>query len=334
MKKVVLSAAITIASIAAATAQPTLIAATNTPLAGDVNVAHYLDSNSIAVGASGATVTWNFGSVVDTTTDTTRFLSCAATPYCDSFSGANLASFDGSDYTYIVTSAAKITAIGGHSGSDFIHFTDPKDFIRFPFTYNNSWVDTSSVPFSGASVNYVDSNTADAYGTLVLPSGTYPNALRMHTVTHQTVIFSGFPVSSSRTESYSWYAQGIRTPLMIIDLDTSGTGVLHLDQARYYTHSGSTTAVNDAKPVASGLNIFPNPAANLLHIAFNLANTADACVTISDLTGRTIANIAGNSLVKGANELSYSVSELPAGVYIVQLYSAEGNATQKFVVGK
>lgn len=334
MKKVVLSAAITIASIAAATAQPTLIAATNTPLAGDVNVAHLLDSNSVAIGASGATVTWNFGSVVDTATDTTRFLSCTSTPYCDSFSGANLASFDGSDYTYIVTSAAKVTAIGGHSGSDFIHFTDPKDFIRFPFTYNNSWVDTASVPFSGASIDFVDSNTADAYGTLVLPSGTYSNALRVHTVTHEDIVFGGVPMSSSRTESYSWYAPGIRTPLMIIDLDTTGTGMLHLNQARYYTTSGATTGVNDAQTITSGLNIFPNPAINLVHITFNLATTADASVIISDLTGRTIATIAGNGLVKGANDLSYSVSELPAGVYILQLHTAEGNTTQKFVVSK
>ena len=162
MKRTLLSACIAMTSFAAF-AQPTLTATSNTPLAGDKFVAHYLDTAGISWGASGASATWNFSTVIENSTDTTTFMACAATPYCDSFAGANLASYDGTDYTYVITSAAAITAIGGHSDTNFIHFPDPKVFMKFPFTYTNSFVDTSIAPLFGtAQIMFVDSNTADA----------------------------------------------------------------------------------------------------------------------------------------------------------------------------
>ena len=332
MKTVLLSAAITIASAVAATAQPTLFATTNTPLAGDVTVGHLLDSNHVSIGASGPSVTWNFGSVVDTATDTTRFMTCMSTGYCDSFSGANLASFDGSDHTFFITSAAKVAAIGGHSGSDFIHFNDAKDFMRYPFTYNNSWTDTSGVPFGGGIFNQIDSNIADAYGTLILPSGTYTNALRNHVITHESFIFSGFPVSNARKESYVWYAPGVRTPLMIISLDTVGTGNTYIADAKYYTIYSSATSVKDAEPATSLLSIYPIPSTENVHFKFYLSETDKVALALVDLTGRTFTNFNDRKLEKGMNDIEYSVHTLPSGMYVFQLTTSAGTFTQKFVV--
>lgn len=334
MKRTLLSAAITVASFSVLYAQPTLTAATCNPVAGDMYIGHNVSTATLTPGAPGTSVTWNFGTLTQTGLDTTMFMTCAASPYCDSFSSSNLVGYDNADYTYFIASAAKLTAIGGHSDTSFIHFLDNKDIMRYPFTYNNTFKDSSAVNSMGLTITFRDVNTADGYGTLVLPSGTYTNVLRVHTSTVTTYLFSGVPVGGDSSETYSWYKPGYHSALMEMNYDTSGTGTGHVTGARYYTGPAYTTGINDANIVANAMQIFPNPATDAVHIAFNLADATDAAITISDLTGRTVAIINSNELKKGANDISYNTTNLLAGMYIIQLHSAEGSTIQRFIVNK
>jgi hypothetical protein len=330
MKRTLLSACIAMTSFAAF-AQPTLTAASNAPVAGDKFVAHNFDTTGITWGASGASATWNFGSVTTASTDTNTFMSCASTPYCDSFAGANLASFDGGDYTYIITSASAITAIGGHSDTNYIHFVDPKVFMKFPFTYNNIFVDTSIVPLFGtAQMRYIDSNFADAYGTLTLPTGTYNNVLRVHTKTVQTITIGGMPFSSGATESYAWYATGFHSPLAMLDVDTVGTGTPYINKARYYTSASGSTGVREDIVTASDLDIYPNPAGNEAQLHFTLKNEAGSSIVVMDMTGKAVMTI--NDCKAGANTVSINTAALANGNYLVLLRTNEGIATRKLAV--
>lgn len=333
MKNTVLSVAITIASFAAATAQPTLTAATCNPVAGDIYIGHDLNVVSLTPGSSGANITWNYGSLVGGALDTTTFMTCIASPYCDSFSGSNLVSFDQTDYTYLVVNATKLSAIGGYSSPDYIHFTDPKDFLRYPFTYHSGYKDTTDATTGGLSLRFIDTTYADGYGTLILPTGTFINVIRMHTITVSVFSVGGSPVGGDSTETYNWYKPGFHSPLMTAELDTTG-GTMHVVKAKYNSGPAYTTAVADVANNSAALNVFPNPATGQVHITFNLANTTDASVTIADLTGRTVTAISGSSLTKGANDIAYSVAELPSGMYILHLHTNEGNVSQKFVVSK
>lgn len=332
MKKVLLSAFIAITSFSAANAQSTLTAATNNPVASDVFVGHSTDTTGFSVGASGASATWNYGMLVSMGTDTTTFSTCAATPYCDSFSGSNLASFDGMDYAYLIASTAKLQAIGGQSDTDFVHFSDPKDFMRYPFTYNNSFTDTTMVSMGLFDLQMIDSVTADGWGTLTTPGGTYTNALRVHAINYQDVIVMGMPYSSSRYETYNWYAPGFHYALMTVNIDTAGTGTNHVTGVTYYTGPTSTTKVGNVNRNGVAMNIAPNPATNAAHVTFSLATTEGAFVTVTDLTGRTVATV--NNLTKGANNVTINTNDLSAGIYVVQLHTAEGVTAQKLVVSK
>lgn len=332
MKRTLLSACIAMTSFAAF-AQPTLTSATNAPVAGDKFVAHNFDTAGITWGASGASATWNFGSVTTTNTDTATFMSCASTPFCDSFAGANLASFDGGDYTYLISNTAAITAIGAHSDTNYIHFIDPKVFMKFPFTYNNMFVDTSVVGlFGSAEMRYIDSNFADAYGTLTLPTGTYNNVLRVHTKSTQTITIGGMPFSTAATEAYTWYASGFHSPLAILDVDTAGTGIPYVKEARYYTGNSSSTGINHTAKSNIQLELSPNPATDVLHISFDLQTEANATLEIVDLTGKTVYK--ANNFNIGSNNVTVSTAELQAGMYIVHLRTSNGITATKFSVIK
>ncbi|MFW5724948.1 MAG: T9SS type A sorting domain-containing protein [Bacteroidota bacterium] len=75
-----------------------------------------------------------------------------------------------------------------------------------------------------------------------------------------------------------------------------------------------------------GLSIFPNPVRNTLYVQ-NSSSINE--VRIFDLTGRMIMSQEVNG-----NEASVNVSEFKQGVYIMQVISANGVASQKFNVVK
>ncbi|MDX1940407.1 MAG: T9SS type A sorting domain-containing protein, partial [Saprospiraceae bacterium] len=58
---------------------------------------------------------------------------------------------------------------------------------------------------------------------------------------------------------------------------------------------------------------------------------ADATISISDVTGKTIKLIRG-SYAKGYNQITLNRSELPTGVLTYTLESGEFTATKKMVV--
>lgn len=111
---------------------------------------------------------------------------------------------------------------------------------------------------------------------------------------------------------------------------------------RYFVENGGPTGDNsniiglDAVSVQRTLgaeefftqnfNIFPNPAANQLTINAK-ADLSVESIKVVDLNGRTVKAITAN----GTNSNTIGISELSAGVYFVEVASAQGKAISKFV---
>ena len=339
MKKTVLFLFAAISTLSALKAQPVLTSGSYNPIAGDVYYGHVLDTAGISIGASGPSATWNFSTVTEIDHDTTTYSSCTSTPYCDSFSTSNLASFDGTDYTYYNANSSALTLVGAFvsgtgTGTGILHFIDNKDLMRYPLTYNSRYTDTGSLSSGGLLITISDSNFADAYGTLILPTGTYTNVLRVHSVTLTTVSFGAIPVSSDRAESYTWYRPGYHNTLMVVDFDTTGSGILHKSGAEYYKGPFYSTGIDNVNIDYATMQVYPNPATDAINVKFDLQDIDGSSVTVSDITGRVIATIDRDRMSKGLNDISLSTSKLSAGIYMVQLHTLNGTTTQKVVVSK
>src|SRR5690606_341488 len=80
----------------------------------------------------------------------------------------------------------------------------------------------------------------------------------------------------------------------------------------------ASTQINNIE----GLNIFPNPANDVLNITSN--STADKNVQLFDLTGKKVLEVTTTSQV--------NVSTLKAGVYVAKINEAGKTATRKVVI--
>ena len=92
-----------------------------------------------------------------------------------------------------------------------------------------------------------------------------------------------------------------------------------------------TTPTNDLKNNDLKVNIFPNPAADLIAIqADGLANE-DLLVNLYDITGKLLQT---KTLVKGSTIVYFNTETLYSGTYLVTLTNGKTQMTQKVMVQK
>ena len=336
MKKTLLSIFAVIALLTAANAQPTLTGANMNPVHGDGFYGHYVDTN-VSKGPSGANVTWNLASVTELALDSTLAYNCSATPHCSSFPGSNIAELNFGDYIYYNTSATSQKALGAYSLGTVYLFDNTIDIMRYPFNYTNAYVDT--LHFGSASYDdfytEIDSFIYDGYGTLVLPTGTDTGVVRVRNITYSHDSSSG-SVTDYRYETYNWYKPGFHNPIFTIQYDTAGstTGEQYVYDASYYTLKPSSLGVEEVNILNATMQVYPNPASDVLNIKFKTPYIKSATIVITDLVGRVIATIRKDDIVNGVAEITYPVTGMPEGSYIVQLHSEAGSVSQKFTVSK
>lgn len=75
---------------------------------------------------------------------------------------------------------------------------------------------------------------------------------------------------------------------------------------------------------------YPNPSNGQLYVKYFLQQATELTITITDLNGRTIKELAKNELVQqGYHVQPYTTADLPAGLYLLQLHTAGKVYTEK-----
>ncbi len=89
----------------------------------------------------------------------------------------------------------------------------------------------------------------------------------------------------------------------------------------------------DEKPLPeSYMNVFPNPAKDVINLGLSLEQPTDITVTIADITGRTILIQDRFGLTN--ETLTYQLPQLVSGTYLARIATKEGTLTKKFMVQK
>lgn len=97
--------------------------------------------------------------------------------------------------------------------------------------------------------------------------------------------------------------------------------------------SNTATSTEDLASLDNEFSVYPNPAKELINLQLALQAQADnVMVRLLDLAGRTVLQRDYQNIQK--EFISYKVSELPGGTYFIQVTTAEGTGTKKFVVSK
>lgn len=81
------------------------------------------------------------------------------------------------------------------------------------------------------------------------------------------------------------------------------------------------------------VNVFPNPASDFMHITFECKNNSGYLLIVSDISGKILQTETGET-IEGINEAGLNVSNLPNGIYFMELISNNKRSIQKISIQK
>ncbi len=340
MKKIIFLILAIVGGNVGSYAQDTLKALGINPLVGESYLSITCDTTGVMPGNSGTGILWDFTGLTATGWDTGVAVTCSSTPNCSMFPGTTIAirSLSGPTVNYAIANSSVYSQNGYYySSSQYATFSDPLDQLHYPMRYLDSFTDSysgvityavSSLPIT-AHENGIAKVVCDGSGTLMLPGGTTTNVLRTHSYqlyVDSASVFGIDTVASFVLNTYTWYKNGIHSPLLTILSSDQIGGNLHTKIVSWSQHYALDVA--SVNRLGNSLELFPNPANNELNISFSQQVNDHIRISLTDLLGREVAVIADKN-AQGDIHLQYNTSALPRGMYFIRLQAGTETVTRK-----
>ncbi len=84
----------------------------------------------------------------------------------------------------------------------------------------------------------------------------------------------------------------------------------------------------------SNAQLYPNPSCGSSTLLFLLKNNSQAVISLMDVTGKKVMEIANEEMSKGNQKITINTSKLSPGVYICKIQATDSEKLIKLVVGK
>lgn len=94
------------------------------------------------------------------------------------------------------------------------------------------------------------------------------------------------------------------------------------------------SALDEITQQVSNLNIFPNPASDVLNLSFDLPAVKQLNFLVTDILGKEVYNSGKTACTQGTNEFSLDLKQLKSGFYFVKLSDGKQEITRKFVLSR
>ena len=316
-------------------AQPTITSVAN-PNAGDEITVHSLGlpNGTISPGPAGASITWDFSDLAATTTQFATFMNATVSGYGDDFPGAELALMYEQglrygtpvlNYEFYKPSDNGLSHVGLiNSAQTNVFYNDEQEILPYPFTYGDMSSDVFSSDFIVSNIPFERDGMlnleADAYGTLILPSGTVNNVLRVKTtIDYQDV--SSLPDIDYAVETYAWYKTGYAFPILVVSTETVSSSPQPF-QTVFYAETPNNdpgVGINDKPKLTLDFTAHPNPTQDVSNLRYALNKTTGVSLAVYDLTGKKIAFVDNGTQTAGTHTYALNLSNKPKGVYLVEL---------------
>lgn len=95
---------------------------------------------------------------------------------------------------------------------------------------------------------------------------------------------------------------------------------------------GDATGVEDLKGTVSVLSCYPNPVADVLYIDFNLTQSDDLQLYITDMMGKVSMTRHLGQLITGKHSYTVETANLSKGMHTISIQSGEGVISRRIVV--
>jgi hypothetical protein len=313
-------------------AQPVLTFAGQAPQPGTSYTMRY--GPYVSPGNAGADQTWDLSGLE---TDSTLFIQLVQpglTPNGGMFPTSTVAETGGEATMYFRSANDGMFFVGSEAEDLLIVNSDQGRYLPFPCTYQTNWTDAVAAQFTVDDIDVTRTGTitgvADGYGTLILPSGTVNNVLRIHWV-QQTLDETQFFDMETTYDSYLFYAIGQPYPLVqLVSTTVNLFGDPFTEQYAQWV-GGPTTGLPSVQSDPFGMEIFPVPASDRVSFELPLHFSGSPLITITDLSGKRVKDIGKLSVNGTKGQLD--VSGFVPGVYCFMAIDEFGQcAVARFVV--
>ena len=332
--------------------QVTLTSANN-PVPGNTVKSVTCDTAGISEGNSGANQNWNFSGLVRRDSTVNTWVASNTTPYAAQFPTSNVASTsDNSEYSFFTTSSSSLLYNGFGGPFQLSSFNNPETILQYPFTYNSNFSDTySSVYNNGVANSYLNgtiTSTGDAWGTLVLPNGTFNNALRVKNVSVQTDssnIGGMNNILNFTSTAYTWFVPDTKFPVFEIRYTSLIFNGTPISNAKFVNYSPDNPTIgisqintNIADEYVLSQN-YPNPFNPSTKIRFDIAagdrnSSSMVKLTVYDQLGKEVETLVNENLSPGSYEFNWNAGNLAGGIYYYTLTSGNFTDTKKMILVK
>jgi hypothetical protein len=334
MKRLLLPVLIAFSAASGTTvmAQPTLTAASNNLQVGDQFLSYQtrIDVPEFTTAAlAGANQTWNFSTLVSLVTQQVAVLSRAAAPNPTSMPAANMVVKVGDEYAYYENNGTSLKEYGAYEATQnySLENTDPAYKLRFPFTFNNTFSDTynGSANLGGTVLPRVGTVTvtAEGYGTLITPGGTYQNVLKVKT----NEVSNPGTLYSENSVTYDWFLPGVHFPVLRMARRITLLGTVH-------TGFFLSQALGTKEDLAAKLNlqVYPNPATSVVKVQFQNSGSELVKLTLHNILGQQISEVPYQKSASAAQTVEIQVADYPKGVYLLKLQTGKNAVTKRLVI--
>lgn len=318
-------------------AQPTLTANGVNPQLGET-IYGYLGSY-VSPGGSGANQNWDFTALAGASGELYSAVLPSATAYASTFPNSNLVLTNAGQTSmrYFGLTSTSMDLQGAYTGVTLFPNSDPEIILRYPFTMGSTSTDNWAGTYTTSALTYrsgITTVTADAYGTMVTPAGTFTNCLRVHMIEdYQDSLNFGSPfVITYYNDQYIWFQEGFHYFVASTFTLTSSSG-LNSSGASYF--SAGPVGIDPTQLDGATVQLYPNPATDQVTLALDLPTQKSVEVHIYNSSGQVVQTLAPKALDRGLNELALAINELPNGIYFCKIsQSGHEVSTKRLVVNR
>lgn len=310
---------------------------------GDVVTAYDVATQNLNDGSDGDNQTWDF-SELQTLQESSSWGGSVVDPSTlndfDFYSGANIAMMmnDGV-IRYWNSNEQELAAMGQGGDQDLLQLTNSNKLLEFPFTLGTSFSDDASGMLYSTCRTYEWESTSETqgvgYGTLILPSGTYDNVLKVRRIsfTSKTETELGFERENNIVEHY-WFQPGTPGPLFYMrSWNNNGCPGSNEGTEAFYTVTNNvSTGTQSNEDNELSLSIFPNPATDKTHLNVRSAESLVGEIWISDMLGQSVVTVNEPGKIENSRLYNIDLGKLQPGMYVLNLRTDEVHKTQKLIV--
>ena len=310
-------------------AQPIITISGYTPSIGST-VSNVTNGGGFSQGAAGANQTWDLSTIGNTGNSTTSFVSVGSVPTGALFPSASIAATSSGSTVFYKFTANEFQNVGMSISTINFIYSDPEVYLRFPMTMGSTYTDHFKCSFTSGSTFIREGNTtvtADGYGTVMTPNGTYNNVLRVHIQQEYTDSTDGF-VIPYLVHIYWWIKEGVKSPLAYVNtIESNGTIT---NNGGYLT---GNVGIFDQSEVFNSIELYPVPATNELNVALNSDKYQKSQFKITNSLGQAVIEQKNYAIQAGNNLYNIDIAQLLEGVYFLQIILDNGSVeTKKFTV--